>query len=129
MLDLPPCLPAPMDSRYVEYLEHTHGMPGCIVFSEGGGGLPRVWLRHPHSAMGVEVYLHGACITQWSRPNGAPLLYVNPDTEFSEDKPIKCGLDWTDVDGFKGVDVAVGVAAGAGAEVEVEACGCAPRWC
>ncbi len=39
--------------------------------------------------MGVEVYLHGATITQWLRPNGSEALDSHPALELHPDKGNK----------------------------------------
>ncbi|KAF5834170.1 hypothetical protein DUNSADRAFT_9245, partial [Dunaliella salina] len=78
---------------YIDYLNFEFGIPDVIQFSEGVNGLPRAWIRHPYSASGFEVYLHGAAITQWLRPDGAPALNFNPrTTSFDSSRLIKGGM-------------------------------------
>eukprot|EP00200_Dunaliella_tertiolecta_P005678 CAMPEP_0202354392 /NCGR_PEP_ID=MMETSP1126-20121109/9731_1 /ASSEMBLY_ACC=CAM_ASM_000457 /TAXON_ID=3047 /ORGANISM="Dunaliella tertiolecta, Strain CCMP1320" /LENGTH=642 /DNA_ID=CAMNT_0048946851 /DNA_START=219 /DNA_END=2148 /DNA_ORIENTATION=+ len=81
------------EMTYVDYLNFEFGIPDVIQFSEGVNGLPRAWIRHPHSAAGFEVYLHGAAITQWLRPDGTPALNFNPrTTAFDPSRIIKGGM-------------------------------------
>lgn len=84
-----PSVPQDVDS-----LNQAFGVPGFVVFSAGVGGLPRVWMAHPNG-QGVEIYLQGATITQWTRPDGADLLYVEPAYLFNESKRLRHGLGLT----------------------------------
>lgn len=73
---------------YIDSLNAALGSPGVIQFSEGQGGLPRVWLTHPTLHTAVEIYLHGACITHWYKPDGRDALFPDPANQFSIEQPI-----------------------------------------
>ena len=148
LADQPPqvchCSPVSLRCRLIDQLNYEYGIRDVIVFNEGRGGLPRVWVKHPHrcgsgypamcivlgpstglmvkmdacnasdcspaglppqlpylhiesfqlplvrSAMGFELYLHGAAITQWLRPDGKPSLDYHPEANsFDGGHPIK----------------------------------------
>ncbi|GFH19528.1 glucose-6-phosphate 1-epimerase, partial [Haematococcus lacustris] len=67
-----------MKTDYIFQLNQEYGIPGHIGFSRGMNGMPRVWLRHAYSGMGIELYLHGATITAWTRPDASPSLSSHP---------------------------------------------------
>jgi Aldose 1-epimerase len=48
-----------------------------------------VYLHHPNGSE-LEVYLHGANITSWRKPDGSDILFLQPDNEFDGVEPIKC---------------------------------------
>lgn len=47
-----------------------------------------VYLHHPNGSE-LEVYLHGANITSWRKPDGSEILFVRPDNVFDGLQPIK----------------------------------------
>lgn len=49
---------------------------------------PAVYLHHPNGSE-LEVYLHGANITSWRKPDGEDILFVRPDNSFDGLEPIK----------------------------------------
>ncbi len=61
---------------------HTPPRPPCAV-------LNRLWLAHPLSRMGIELYLHGAVVTQWLRPDGGEAVRLRGDATFESDAPIR----------------------------------------
>lgn len=65
------------------------GIPGMVEFSHGENDLPRVFLKHLYSESGAEIYLHGATVTQWLRPDGNDGLALRPDADFRGEAPIE----------------------------------------
>jgi hypothetical protein len=66
-----------------DVLNGYFGIPGMIEFNEGEGGLPRCFLKHPYNESAAEIYLHGAAVTQWLRPDGSDGLALRQDADFS----------------------------------------------
>lgn len=77
-------------ARAVDMANAAFGLPGMVEFSDGANGLPRVFLKHPYSDSGAEIYMHGATVTQWLRPDGDDALALRPDANFSGETPIEC---------------------------------------
>ncbi len=65
------------------------GIPGMVYFLPGENNLPRVFLKHPYNESAAEIYLHGATVTQWLRPDGSDGLALRPDANFSGSVPIE----------------------------------------
>eukprot|EP00798_Chlamydomonas_sp_ICE-L_P022376 gene22376-29480_t len=74
---------------YADNLNIEFGVPTMIEFLEEEEGQPRLWLKHPYSSMALEVYLHGAAITQWLRPDGTDNLFAPPSETFSPSTAMK----------------------------------------
>eukprot|EP00955_Chlamydomonas_euryale_P107026 365742-Chlamydomonas_euryale.AAC.4 len=83
----PPSPPRPRSDADV--MNAYFGVPGMVHFSRGQGGLPRVFLKHPYNESAAEIYLHGACVTQWLRPDGGDGLALRPDAVFSGEAAIE----------------------------------------
>jgi hypothetical protein len=75
-----------------QQLEVRYGVRDYIRFKDGENGMPCVWITHP-AGHGIEVYLHGACITKWADctmgPKGRDLLYQRPDAIFDPGAVLK----------------------------------------
>jgi D-hexose-6-phosphate mutarotase len=71
--------PAPLD------------LPASVTLVDGSGGLSRLVVNH---ALGgsVEVYPHGAHVTGWTPPGGAPVLWMSPRSRFTADAAIRGGV-------------------------------------
>ncbi len=93
------------------------GIPGMVEFSHGENDLPRVFLKHLYSESGAEIYLHGATVTQWLRPDGNDGLALRPDADFRGEAPIEWvtrgrGSERQRVEGVGSVAGLVGTASG-----------------
>ena len=65
-------------------------IPGRVLFTEGNGDLARLQINTSHS--NAEIYLHGAHITHFQRPNEAPILFMSQLSRFQEGLPIRGGV-------------------------------------
>lgn len=69
---------------------HNLGIPGCVLFTEGQGGLPKLEINTAWSR--AEVYLHGAHITQFQKKEEPPILFLSEQSRFVEGTPIRGGI-------------------------------------
>ena len=65
-------------------------IPGCVLFSEGNGDLPRLEINTARSS--AEVYLHGAHITHFQKTNEPPVLFMSQLSRFNAGTPIRGGI-------------------------------------
>jgi D-hexose-6-phosphate mutarotase len=66
-------------------------LPASVTLEEGPGGLARLVVRDERHGT-AEVYLHGAHVTGWTPPGGAPVLWMSPRSRFSKDAAIRGGV-------------------------------------
>ncbi|KAK9805629.1 hypothetical protein WJX72_009001 [[Myrmecia] bisecta] len=78
-------------AEYIEYCQDTFQIDGLIEIDAGVGGLPVITLKHPTGAS-AQLYMHGANVTSWRKPNGREILYVRSDSQFDGLTPIKGGI-------------------------------------
>lgn len=79
----PPLLPDFMWQRPNSKFAWTAHPVDALVFTFA------VYLHHPNGSE-LEVYLHGANITSWRKPDGSDILFLQPENEFDGVEPIKC---------------------------------------
>lgn len=75
----------------IDELNRKFGLPGVASFAPGRNGLPRLELRHGSGAS-LQVYLHGAHVTSWRRPDGREMLFTSGQSEFADGRPIRGGI-------------------------------------
>lgn len=80
-----------LNLEYLEYCRERFEIGDLVEIGLGANDLPAVYLHHPNGAE-LEVYLHGANITSWRKPDGSDLLFVRPDNSFDGFEPIKGGI-------------------------------------
>lgn len=76
---------------YVGWCNQEFGLAPFVQVERGNGGLPVVALRHPNGSE-AHVYLHGACVTSWTKPNGAQMLHMRPGNPWDGQTPISGGI-------------------------------------
>lgn len=86
-----PCEKDEDDQAYINHCQETYGIDGLIEFTEGENGLPLAILRHPSGAE-AEVYLHGACISSFQRPDASEILWLSDDNTYNGRDPIAGGV-------------------------------------
>ncbi len=77
-------------SSHVTDLNHRFAIDNAVQFAEGAGGLTKAVL----TAMGstVEVYLLGATVTRFARPDVGEIIFVSANSPFAEGKAIRGGV-------------------------------------
>lgn len=65
-------------------------IPGCVLFSEGNGDLPKLEIKTAWST--AEIYMHGAHVTHFQKKDEPPLLFMSQLSRFNEGTPIRGGI-------------------------------------
>ncbi|GAX76023.1 hypothetical protein CEUSTIGMA_g3466.t1 [Chlamydomonas eustigma] len=73
-------------------LDSYFGIPTMVHFFPDSNGLTRCFLKNPYNESAAEIYLHGAAVSQWLRPNGEEALAYRQDTDFSGEGAIESGV-------------------------------------
>lgn len=68
----------------------THEIPGCVTIFTGRGGLPAVRVETEWST--AEIYLLGAHVTRFEKPDETDLLFMSEASEFQPGSPIRGGV-------------------------------------
>jgi glucose-6-phosphate 1-epimerase len=65
-------------------------IPGRVALLEGNGEMPKIEVTSQSSR--VEIYLHGAHVTDFRKKGEAPLLFTSQFSRFVNDQPIRGGV-------------------------------------
>lgn len=78
-------------SEYVKLCHQRYNIDDLVEIGLAAPNMPAVLLRHPNGSEAL-VYLHGANVSSWTRPNGHELLYLRPGNPFDGVSPIRGGI-------------------------------------
>lgn len=78
--------------EYVDWVNENISITGVVEVNRGRNGLPFVQLTHPQNNSTAQIYLHGACVTSWRKPNGTEMLHIRDDGRWNPTRPIFGGI-------------------------------------
>ncbi|MDJ0757097.1 MAG: D-hexose-6-phosphate mutarotase [Ardenticatenaceae bacterium] len=71
-------------------LNRDHAIPNEAEIVLGNGQLPKIKVQNQFAA--AEIYLHGAHLTRYERPDEHPLLWLSPQAVYQPGKAIRGGV-------------------------------------
>lgn len=78
-------------AEYVQVCQDRYQVDGLVEIGLSGRNMPAVLLRHPNGSEAM-VYLHGANVGSWTRPDGRELLYLRQGNLMNGVSPVRGGI-------------------------------------
>lgn len=73
---------------YISFCKDQFQIENAIHIEAGLNGMPKVHMKHPNGSE-LEIYMHGANVVSWSKPDGSEMLYTSEENNWDGIKPLE----------------------------------------